>query len=63
MFGNAGQFDRALKRAAKEADGDAGNRYRQALRDRFLCRVFNDPDRRFVLKGGGGMLARILVGK
>ena len=59
MFKNAGQFDRALKNAARAVSGDAGNRYRQALRDRFLCRVFSDPGARFVLKGGSGLLARI----
>lgn len=53
------EFDRALKRAAKAAEGDTGERYRQALRDRFLCRVFSDARERFVLKGGSGMLARI----
>lgn len=53
------EFDRALKKAAKAADGDTGERYRQALRDRFLCRVFADPGERFVLKGGSGMLARV----
>ena len=31
---------------------DIGDGYRQALRDRFLCRVFSDPDGRFILKGG-----------
>lgn len=59
MFENAGQFDRALKKAAKSAGGNVGDKYRQALRDRFLCRVFSDPDGRFVLKGGSGLLARI----
>ena len=53
------EFDRAIKKAAKQADGDTGERYRQALRDRFLCRVFFDPEQRFILKGGSGMLARI----
>ena len=53
------EFDRALKKAAKAANGDTGERYRQALRDRFLCRVFTDPEERFVLKGGSGMLARV----
>lgn len=53
------EFDRALKKAAKAADGDTGERYRQALRDRFLCRVFTDPEERFVLKGGSSMLARV----
>lgn len=38
---------------------DTGERYRQALRDRFLCRVFSDPENRFILKGGSGMLARV----
>lgn len=53
------EFDRALKKAARKASGDAGERYRQALRDRFLCRIFSDPDARFILKGGSGTLARI----
>lgn len=53
------EFDRAIKRAARAAEGDTGERYRQALRDRFLCRVFSDPEERFILKGGSGMLARI----
>ena len=59
IYENESQFDRALKRSIKTTGGDPGNGYRQALRDRFLCRVFSDPDERFVLKGGGGLLARI----
>lgn len=51
-------FDRALKKAAK-ATSDPGEAYRQALRDRFLCRVFYNGNENFVLKGGSGMLARI----
>lgn len=58
-YENGGQFDRALKKAVRDAGGDPGNGYRQALRDRFLCRVFSDPEGRFVLKGGSGLLARI----
>lgn len=58
-YENGGQFDRALKSAIKALNGDPGNSYRQALRDRFLCRVFADPENRFILKGGSGMLARI----
>ena len=58
-YQNAGQFDRALKKAIKNTGGDLGNKYRQALRDRFLCRVFNDTETRFVLKGGSGLLARV----
>ncbi len=53
------EFDRALKKAVRKAGGDPGEDYRQALRDRFLCRVFSDPDARYILKGGSGLLARI----
>lgn len=59
LFQTPAEFDRAIKKAAKAADGDTGERYRQALRDRFLCRVFSDPQKRFILKGGSGMLARM----
>lgn len=58
-YENEGQLDRALKKAVKNAGGNPGDGYRQALRDRFLCRVFNDPSGRFILKGGSGLLARI----
>lgn len=51
--------DRAIKKAVRASGLDAGAGYRQALRDRFLCRIFADPKERFVLKGGSGMLARI----
>ena len=53
------EFDRAIKKAANKAEGDTGERYRQALRDRFLCRGFSDPEKRFILKGGSGLLARV----
>lgn len=59
LYENAGQLDRALKKAIKSAGGDPGEGYRQMLRDRFLCRVFSDPHGRFVLKGGSSLLARI----
>lgn len=59
VYENEGQLDRALKKAVKRAGSDPGAGYRQALRDRFLCRVFSDPGCRFILKGGSGMLARI----
>lgn len=58
-YENEGQLDRAIKRAIRDAGIDPGNGYRQMLRDRFLCRVFADPDERFILKGGSGLLARI----
>lgn len=46
-YENGGQLDRALKKAVRDRGGDPGDGYRQALRDRFLCRVFSDPDGRF----------------
>lgn len=52
-------FDRALKKAAASGSNDQGERYRQMLRDRFLCRVFSAGDNELVLKGGSGLLARI----
>lgn len=62
-FENGGQLDRALKKAIRDRGGDLGDGYRQALRDRFLCRVFSDPCGRFILKGGSGLLARIPDGR
>ena len=59
IYENEGQLDRALKKAVRIAGGNPGDGYRQALRDRFLCRVFSDPSGRFILKGGSGLLARI----
>lgn len=52
-------FDRALKRAIAASGGNRGERYRQMLRDRFLCRVFSAANNNLVLKGGSGLLARI----
>lgn len=57
-FESAEQFDRAAKRSIKESWCDPGTAYREMLRDRFLCRVFDDTDGRFILKGGSGLLAR-----
>lgn len=62
-YENSGQLDRALKKAVRDRGSDPGDGYRQALRDRFLCRVFSDPDGRFILKGGSGLLARIPDGR
>ncbi len=52
-------FDRAVKRAVRQSGAEPGAGYRQALRDRFLCRVFAGGNGTFVLKGGSGLLARI----
>ena len=52
-------FDRAVKKAVRQSGAEPGAGYRQALRDRFLCRVFSGWNETFVLKGGSGLLARI----
>mgnify|MGYP001005524130 FL=1 len=62
-YENSEQFDRALKKAVRSRGGNPGDGYRQALRDRFLCRIFSDPEARFILKGGSGLLARIPDGR
>ena len=54
-----GAFDRAVKKAVRLSGAEPGAGYRQALRDRFLCRVFSGGNDTFVLKGGSGLLARI----
>ena len=62
-YENGGQLDRGLKRAVRDRGGDPGDGCRRALRDRFLRRVFSNPDGRFILKGGSGLLARIPDGR
>ena len=52
-------FDRAIKKAVRLPGVEHGGGYRQALRDRFLCRVFAGGNETFALKGGSGLLARI----
>ena len=59
VYATPAAFDRAIKKAVKSSGADSGEGYRQALRDRFLCRVFADGNDSFVLKGGSGLLARI----
>lgn len=58
-YKDAAQFDRAAKKGIRESGRDAGNAYREMLRDRFHCRVFAGGGERFVLKGGSDFLARI----
>lgn len=58
-YASPAAFDRAVKKAVRESGVEAGVGYRQALRDRFLCRVFSGGNEAFVLKGGSGLLARI----
>lgn len=59
VYATPAAFDRAIKKAVKSSGVNSGEGYRQALRDRFLCRVFANGNDSFVLKGGSGLLARI----
>ena len=54
--------ERAISDAARRAstpERDTNRLMREAVFDRFLCRVFAEEGETFVLKGGTGMLARI----
>jgi hypothetical protein len=54
--------ERAISDAArrtKTVGRDTNRLVREAIFDRFLCRVFAEESETFVLKGGTGMLARI----
>ena len=53
-------LDRAIKAAAEASPLDTGRAYAGFFFHRLLCRVFSDPDSRFLLKGGLGMLARTI---
>lgn len=48
-------LDKAIKAAAKASPMDTGRAYAGFFFHRLLCRVFSDPDPRFLLKGGLGM--------
>lgn len=58
----------AVTRAARHAAGGRGatdvkRHVDQIFYDRFLCRVFSDPESRFLLKGGTRMLAAVPSGR
>ena len=50
-------FDAKLKNTTKTASQQVGAWHLLTL-DRFLCRLFLDPESPYMLKGGFGMLAR-----
>lgn len=50
----------AVKAAAKASSQDTGQALLDYYHDRFLARVFCEKDSQFVLKGGRGMLARLV---
>lgn len=51
-------LEMAVKAAAKDSPLDTGRAISSFYFHRLLCRIFSDPERGFVLKGGQGMLAR-----
>lgn len=61
-YTSARGFQAALKTALKNAEAHSAKRYEQLQREfylqRFLARVFAEPDGLWVLKGGTNMLAR-----
>lgn len=53
-------LEMAVKAAARQSPLDTGRAMTGFYFHRLLCRIFNDPHRSFVLKGGQGMLARTI---
>lgn len=53
-------LDMAIKSAAKSSPMDTGKAISGFFFDRFLCRVFSNPDSHFLLKGGQSILARTI---
>lgn len=53
-------LDSGVKAAIKARGDDPSRAFSNFFRHRLLCRVFDDPDGRFLLKGGYGMLSRII---
>lgn len=51
-------LEMAVKEAAKKSPLDTNRAIAGFYFHRLLCRVFSDPDSRFVLKGGQSVLAR-----
>jgi hypothetical protein len=47
------------KEAAKLTGGESGALLRQFIHERFLARVFNNPNSQWILKGGNAVLARV----
>ncbi len=53
-----GALEMAVKEAARKSGQDIGQALQNYYHDRFLERIFSEPNPSFVLKGGRGMLAR-----
>lgn len=55
----AAALEMAVRNAAKASPQDTNRAIAGFYFHRLLCRVFSEPEPRFVLKGGLGMLARV----
>lgn len=53
-------LEMAVKEAAKASSIDTNKAIAGFYFDRFLCRIFIQPEPAFILKGGQSMLARTL---
>ena len=53
-------MEMAVKAAAKASSQDTNQALLDYYHDRFLSRIFSEDDPRFILKGGRGMLARLV---
>lgn len=58
-YKTAAALEMAVRDAAKASPQDTNRAIAGFYFHRLLCRVFSEPDPRFVLKGGLGMLARV----
>lgn len=56
-------LEMAVKVAAKSSDTDTNKAIEGFYFDRFLCRVFSEPEPAFILKGGQSMLARTIAAR
>ena len=59
-YASARALDQAVRSAARKSERDTGRAIDGFYKDRLLCRVFSEPEPRFVLKGGQSQLARRL---
>lgn len=56
-------LEMAIKAAAKSSGMDTNKAIEGFYFDRFLCRVFSEPEPAFILKGGQSMLARTIAAR
>lgn len=57
-YASAQALEQAVKASARKSHRDTNREIAGFYRDRLLCRIFSEPNPRFVLKGGQSQLAR-----